>query len=208
VPELIVSTDASPAPSLRIEHSGLPLSGAAWSTRLALDPGDYEVIASAAGYQDFRQHVKLQESAGIITLSVPALERTPAAEPVGALPTAPASIALEPKTSKSGPPTASWILFGAGAAALGTSAVLGLVAKSQYDSADCPKNQCATNADYDDRRAALSKATVASVAFALGVASAGAGAVVWAVSAHKPERPTAALRVRAGFANITLEWSL
>lgn len=212
VPRLVVSTRATAEPSLELEHAGTK-QAVSWGTALPLDPGDYQLRASAAGFQDWKTTLHVTEGVGTLTVTVPPLE--PEVQAAPSAPVAPvatnsvATTASEPARPTHGIPTASWVLFGTGAAALGTSLVLGIMAKSQYNSADCPGNVCATQAAYDDRKSALGKATAANVAFAVGALAGAAGVVVWALHPGTPSQTgSQKLELRVGVGSLALGGSL
>ncbi|MFZ5893438.1 MAG: hypothetical protein ACOY0T_20420 [Myxococcota bacterium] len=215
VPFLVIASRAAQEPTLSVQRDGQAVPGTAWGTALALDPGEYEIHASAPGHRAWKTSVTLSAGGGTVTVTVPALdaEDTPRSTAEPPTETAPTTVDLSRPRSvekpSHGPPLASWVLFGTAAAAVGTSVVLGAVAKSQYDDANCPRNVCATQNDLDDRNSALGKATAASVTFVLGAALAGTGVLLWALAPSRQQSGNAPrLEVRTGLSSVMIGGSL
>jgi len=188
VPRLVIAMAAGQPSDLRVTRNGVAVGPAQLGTAIPLDPGEYRVVAWAPGYQSWEATVSLQERAGTLTLSLPLLTKDAKTPPKGAAqpPVPPLNGDTEPKHSA---PVAAWVLGGVGVAAVGASAGLGLWAKSQYRSADCPEHICQTDTDYQDRQQARTKATVATVVFIGGALALGTGIVIWSLSPSQPQRP-------------------
>lgn len=142
---------------LTIQDAEIPSSQ--WGTALRFDPGSLTVAASAPGRKSWSQTVDASQPGSTTTIVVPELEQQDAAGPPAAatapLAAAPASGAAP--TSQAGPASASaepapppgsapepsnhqrmWALVtgGTGAAAVIVGGVMGLVARSQFNSAE------------------------------------------------------------------------
>jgi len=115
----------------------------------------------------------------------PSPSPSPPAAPVAAPPVAPVTPpAPAPAVSSAGADNPMrWVglaIAGAGVVAIGVGGGLALGAKSQYDSAAnlCPAQGC-TQAGYDTRNDARSRADVATVVMVVGAAVAAGGVVLW-----------------------------
>lgn len=194
VPRLVIASAAGQPSDLRVTRNGVAVGAAQLGTAIPLDPGEYRVVAWAPGYQRWQATVNLRERAGTSTLAVPLLTKDPEAPPTSATQVTRSKRDTE---AKNGPPVAAWAVGGGGVAAIGVSIGLGLWAKSQYRSADCPDHVCQTDADYRERQHARTKASVATVVFIGGAVALGSGIVIWTLSPSQPQpqpqRPRASL---------------
>lgn len=200
VPRLELRLSAAAPTGFRLTRNDVVVGEAQLGTPIPLDPGTYRVTASAPGYASWETTVKLRESVGIVNVLVPVLHPARQATAVTPPPAPPATA----KTESAGAPVLTWVLGGAGVVALGASTWLGLSAKSQYDSANCPQHACATKGDLDARSAARTKAAVATGLGLGGALVLGAGVVLWVV--HDPgerREPHVSLSVTARELHIT-----
>ncbi|HEY8076076.1 MAG TPA: hypothetical protein VIF62_18245 [Labilithrix sp.] len=169
--------ESSRVPGLVVTRDGAKLAAGEYGVGIPVDPGEHVIAASADGRKPFEQKVVVRESSGAIT--VPGLEELPAPPPA---PIAPPPIASPPP-----PPPPSWwtplrtagvISGGAGAAAMVTGVVLGLVAKSSYDDAlaQCTNGTrgCPAGA-VSDANGAYGLAAGATAVFVIGAVAAAAG---------------------------------
>jgi serine/threonine-protein kinase len=175
-----------------VARSGTLVPAVLWGTAAPVDPGDYEITASAPGYRSYRSAVHVGADAVYAKVSVPALEREPSAEkqprerlqrsypaasPVAASPPARATEAAEADPSSS-TSTWGWVLSGVGLAAVGAGSYFGLRAIDRNDQALalCPMdNVCGDPAGVmltDDARRA---ATFSNIAFGVGAAALAGG---------------------------------
>jgi len=209
VPRLLIKVTPGQPKRLRIVRNDVDVGAPQWGTAVPLDPGRYELVASAPGHQEFRTSVTLELRSGTVSVVVPQLSQD------GAEPTAVASRATENDAASSpaperrrvsSVPTATWVLGGIGLAAVGTSLTLGAWAKSQYDSADCPDHLCKTSEELEQREAARTKATAATIVFAAGAAALIGGVTLWAVrpTTSEPTSAVQSLRLRAGLGSVSL----
>jgi hypothetical protein len=203
---------AAATPGLVVTSDGVEIGAATFGTPLSVDPGEHVIQASAPGYKAWSAKVVVGPNADSKTASIPTLEKeagpVPTATAVPAT-TAPATATVaptapptaEPTATSTVPPpegsssmrTASYVLMGAGVVGIGVGAVFGGLAASdvgnaQSDPALCPDKVCtpAGRAAIND---ASTKALISTIALPVGLAAAGAGVVLFFVSAPKsPEK--------------------
>jgi serine/threonine-protein kinase len=187
---------AKEAPGLVVSRNGTAVDPAAWGTPIPVDPGTYAFRATLGNNAPWTTSVTISEPGKTVTVEVPDLAAKAASPPVASPPatatTAPppatAATTLPPATSSSKPeeptpPTSFWngmriasvVAGGAGIVALGVGGGVGLVAKSQYNTA---KNETG-DARKTDADSAVSTGNVATVVVIVGGALAAAGVVLW-----------------------------
>lgn len=189
---------------LEIRRGDVVVGAAQWGTAIPVDPGSYRITASAPGKTAWSGQVTVSRDGGsAATVQVPALEDAPAA----ALPHEPASRpapAAAPLAATETPPaggrrTLGVVVLATGLVGIGTSAVLGLVAKSNYNAtgAHCQGDIC----DAEGKQttdAARHLGDVATVIFGVGAALALGGGVLWVTAPRAPASPRkVSVRVRA-----------
>ncbi len=173
----------SNAAGLVVKRDGVPLDSAAWGDAVPVDPGMHVVTAEAPGRQPWSGQVDLEELGKTVTVEVPELDvarvpaRSPTAVPVTTQNRGPAE--QVPATPVPGYWTARRAIgisiVGAGAVGVGVGAVLGLVAKSQWDKA----NDERTASRSTDSSTAVSTGNVGTVVGIVGAAVAAGGLVLW-----------------------------
>jgi serine/threonine-protein kinase len=185
---------ALPAPTgLDVRRDGLPVGAGQWGTPIPVDPGQIRVTAVAPKKTSWAV-VVTAAAGGRIVVRVPTLADAPA-EVFAPAPNSPvpdaASVHTESPAPSSGgtQKTVGAILFGAGAAAILGSGVLGLVAVAEYHGtgAHCTGDVC----DADGKRATDAARTIgdiATVVFGAGAAIAVGGGIMWLV-APAPRTP-------------------
>jgi hypothetical protein len=177
-------------PGLVIRRDGSEVPRAAWDAAIPVDPGAHTFRAEAAGYAPWTRSVAAGDPGKSLTVEVPALVEAPAPEATRAPPSGPATAAGQPakpavvapvpeNNESAGPPGATQRILGlaiggAGIVGMGVAGVLGLVAKSQYDSA-----QNETTNRHNDSVSAGQLADVATVVLIGGGVLTAAGAVIW-----------------------------
>jgi hypothetical protein len=188
-----------PGEGLVIRYNARRLPAAVWGKPPPVDPGSYDVVATAPGYEPWRETVKVPT-----TLSEPWTVRIPVldaleteAAPQAATETSSAPLA---PSDSSGASQETWglIIGGVGAVALITSGIFGALAASKNSESknDCSKvdeNQCSPRgvALRDD---ALKFANVATVAAAVGgIALATGGVLYFTASPGGDGDPVAAM---------------
>lgn len=172
----------SDAAGLVVKRDGTPLDSAAWGEAVPVDPGKHTVTAEAPGRQPWSQQVDLEELGKTVTVDVPELDVSPVqvqpqVEPTNVV--APAAPVEPPPPAQPGYWTPRRVigasLVGAGAVGTGVGVVLGLVARSQYQTAlDEPPAKQVT-----DSRSAYSLGNVGTVVGLVGAAVGVGGLVLW-----------------------------
>lgn len=165
-------------PGLRVTIGGRAFPEATWGTPIPIDPGEWEVVAEAPGHISWTRHAIGTEEGAVIEVDVPALE----AQPIPDVREAPPPIEPTPavfEEPRGGSP-ATWVLLGAGVAAIGVGFGLGANASNLWDRAEdrCPANLCATPTDQADAEAAARRANAATTLVIVGGAMAAGSLVV------------------------------
>lgn len=176
-------------PTLVVRRDQTVVNRGAWDTALPVDSGTHVITAEASGRTSWSRRVAVTGVGQTVTVDVPALNeaRTAAVpvapvEPVVTPPSEPAlPAATEPSapTSKPGYWTARRVAgvttAGAGVVGVGVGGILGLLAKSKYDTALGETGA----ARHNDSATAVSGGDTATVVMAVGGAVAAVGLVVW-----------------------------
>jgi hypothetical protein len=168
---------------VRLDEAALPRE--AWGEQVPIDVGRHEVHAKATGRKGWSESFQVTPERAA-DIEVPELQ-----------PETPASVAAsvgEPEGKEAGRRVArgglgggtlrraAVVMGGAGVAALGTGAVLGLVAKQTYDRAECPVPGHCTRSGLDMKARAYAESDIASVSAAVGGAALVGAGVLWIVS--------------------------
>ncbi len=185
---LTVAVD-SPASDEIVKRDGAPIERSAWDTALPVDPGAHVLTAEASGRRSWSESVSVGEGGGTVVARIPPLAPLAAAEPhipapltVGEPDSEARGLRDLDRRPGSGQRAASWIVGGAGAAALVTSGVLGVVAKSQYSSAESETG----SARIADSSQAGKLADVATAVAVGGAVAALAGIILWVAAPSDP----------------------
>ena len=182
VPTLSRLTITVPASSqvvgLEVRLAGETLPQAQWGVPIPRDGGSYEVQATAPGKSTWTTHVDLQTSRQNLNVDVPTLDdATPA--PSAATAPEPAPAAETPKADEEHPGRTQRVIAivvgGAGVATMGAGGVVGLLAKSQMNTARSEANPAAHN----DSVSAVNMGNLGTILVGVGAAVTAAGAVVW-----------------------------
>jgi len=159
---------------LSIAVDDKPVSEAAWSTPIPVDPGKHAISASAPGRKTWRSSIEIAKAAkGAV--DVPELEK--ALDDAGGAPGAGGGEPADPGAVER---TLGWSGVVVGGLALGAGAIFGLVAKSSHDDAEA--NHC-TAVDCDARGielidSARGSALASTIFFAVGGAAVATGVVL------------------------------
>jgi hypothetical protein len=179
---------AAPAPDETVQRDGTAVDRAAWDSAIPVDPGDHVVAAEAPGRTPWSTTVSVTEPGKTVTVDVPALVEVPRAE---AKPTttpaengaagggAETSAAASPGK---GQRVLGIVISGVGVVGMGVSAALGLMAKSQFDSAASESGPVR----HTDSVAAGNLADVGTVVVVAGAVVTAVGAVVWLTAPKGP----------------------
>ncbi len=185
----IVVPDASRVPGLEVRRGGITVGSAQWGVPIPVDPGSYEVIASASGYRSWKAKVSIAPNSKATTLEIPVLRLEVSAPDSGAA-------ALDEESKRTQPTAeqdfldspwnvATVSLATVGVLSLGAGAFFGLRAMSLEDDSEelgCVGNTCPTQASFDKRREAADAGDLATFGVVGGlVALAGAGVMFWVV---------------------------
>jgi hypothetical protein len=177
---------------LEVKRDGVTVSDAILGTPLPIDPGEYTIDATAPGKTAFHSKVKVQPDGAETRVEISLGEAKGGG--VAAVPTTAPTTAPSDAASSSAPDTPSTtsdtssggsstktiglIVAGTGVVAMAVGGVLGLSAKSSYNSASCNGDAC-DQAGLDQRNDARSKGNVATIVFAVGAAALIGGGVLW-----------------------------
>jgi hypothetical protein len=170
-------------PGLHVKRNDVALDDAAWGQRTPVDPDDYTITAEADGYAPWTTHVTVKTKNRRI--EVPALDKqetkAPDDQPAKKSTATAAEVAPPPPIAteshlRKGPIVVATV----GVAAIGAGVVLGLLSKSDENSANttCPLVYCGDQSAIDQTSRARSEALGADIGLAVGGAAL-AGAVVW-----------------------------
>ncbi len=192
LPKLVIEVPVSAQTSgLEVTRDGQRVGDAQWGTAIPVDPGEHEVRATAPGRKPWQTKVQTTQAretrATVPVLLVsdePASPDAPAPTAASAASSSPppaSDVPREKASGGSGQRTLGLVIAGVGVAALGGSVALGAMAKSQYDGASCPKNECSRDAGAE-RDAANTKATIATIVGSIGGAALVGGAVLFFVA--------------------------
>lgn len=195
LPKLAISVPAHVPAGFVVTRDGATIDAGEIGAALYVDPGTYNITASAPGFESFTVSVTLIEGK-TETLAIPAL----AAKPV-------VGVAAEGRVNEAAPPspasrTRPYVALGAGVAgvaAVGVGLVFGAKANSTYHDAQslCGANLVCSPTNYDRARQltgnAESNATTSTVLVVAGGAAIVTGVVMYLTSPGKRERATARL---------------
>ena len=206
----IIVSQVARVPGLQIKLDGSVIGEAAWGLPAPLDPGAHEVAASAPGRRTWTKGFTIAGDAQNQVVDVPVLGAAqpavaargadPAAAPSStAAPSSPSLASISMATGMTSPAaeisagattgsgqgsgrmrTASYVVAGAGVAALGVGAVFGLRAFSKWSdrNKNCPNSIC-NDVAVSDANAADSAALVADIGIGVGLAAVVTGAILW-----------------------------
>lgn len=205
---------------LEVLRGEATLAEATWGSAIPVDPGDYRVIARAPGKVEYSTSVQLARPGETVEVTIPRLQDLPttiapqAAKPLDGQPLATQPAATEPSVAtapattlpaSAGPmpvpdrPGTSaedtqrvlgLVLGGAGVLGLVGGGSLALIAKGEYDSADCRNGFCPDEDAQAQAEDALSLANAATVVTAIGGGLAVVGAGLYFLAPPTGDRPT------------------
>jgi hypothetical protein len=187
-----------PAADQVVKRDGAEIARAAWDAAIPVDPGPHTIAVEAAGRSPWSTTVTVSEPGKTVTVEVPELPKvvkpdenrstvadaspqdngaTPAAHGPSHDETAPARGSVGTTQRVIG------IVVGAGGVVtMGTSGILGLIAKSQFDAA---VNEHGPSRASDSINA-HQQADTASIVFAVGAVATVTGLVIWLTAPRAP----------------------
>jgi hypothetical protein len=188
----IVIHVAKASPGLVVKRDGTALDSAAWGIAIPVDPGSHTVTAEGVGRSPWSTTVNVTDLGKTVTVDVPDSTPSPVVSPVVApVPVVPESPPLPPlQASVAGPAetprggsTSYWTgqriggvaVAGVGVVSLGVGGILGLAAKSKFNSAEGEPSPLRET----DSASAVSLGNVATGFVIAGAVVAAAGLVVW-----------------------------
>ena len=167
-----------PPMGMTIEVNGNPVGEPLWNTATPVDPGSFRVDAAAPGHQPWRTDVNAKLPGETVRVSVPPLI---AATSGDALPPVDDVEVVDDDVE-----TNDWqvplgvSMLALGVVGVGVGGVLGLVAKSNADDADCNDDDvCRTQEAVDTRSDAVALGNIATGVMIAGAVVAGAGLALW-----------------------------
>jgi hypothetical protein len=198
----------SPAPQFAVKRNDEQVPASEWDKPMALDPGSYQVEASAPGRKTWSVRLELPPGGHVLQVTVPQLELETVAEPPASASAVPEVAAAEassdepqapapppaPSPSKGASWTAGILLTSLGVVGIGVGGYFGLraISKNNDSMAYCSKaNECLAQGG-SLRDEAKNSATISTIAVGAGIAAAGIGVVLMLTSAgESPHSPTA-----------------
>ncbi len=147
IPRVRFELESSDA-KIRIELDGSEVPELARSTPTPIDPGTHRVVATAPGHESWQTRLEVPASGGELVVTVPKLEAVqvspvaPAPEVESPPVAAPPAAAPQPDPgTETRLSTASWVVGGVGVAALGASAITGVLALGAQSSSKDAENR-------------------------------------------------------------------
>lgn len=180
VPKLTIRVpgDLATTPGLAITRNGMPLPAASWGTAVSLDPGEYEIEASAVDKPSWKKTVKLEaRSAKTVDIdpgwTVPDSVVVPGPR-----------LESPPPAPSAAPRIAGFVGIGLGAVGLGAWGLLGGLAISRNASADghCGTDNLCNKVGFDNRSEAITLGHGATVGLIAGGVFAAVGVTLVLVS--------------------------
>ena len=167
-----------PISDLSIELDGQPLDAATLDAPVAVDPGDHDVRARAAGFDDFVSRFSAGEPGTTRELEIPDLA------PRGtALTAAPAPAPAEHRSSLDGQDIAAISVGAVGLTGVIVGSVFGLKSMSKHADSDayCTDTVCHDPRGVDLMNEARTAGVVSTTGFVIGGLGLAAGAMLWFV---------------------------
>lgn len=187
----------SPAPDIRVTRDGVDAGLHVWGIEVPVDPGEHRVQATAPGFAPWERRVRVGEEKDLVRVVVPPLDRLQVAprEPPAAT-AVPGDLArpsgrLEAKPGLFRGKTLGIAGSIAGGLGMGAGVVLGLVAKSRADRADCDAQDLCTGAGVAQRADARALGNAGTGLFIAGAAVAATGVALWLALGPSKEPPVA-----------------
>ncbi len=165
-----------------VKRNGEIVSDALWGNATPVDPGTYQLEASAPGYATWSKAIEVNEEGKTKAVEIPSLEKQAGAEKLPTEPAMPAAARSDEVAGAStGYKVAAIGLTVVGVAGLGVGSYFAVDAKGKNDdaSANCGDTTCSTQAAADLTSQALTSSHVATATFAVGGAALAGGVLMW-----------------------------
>lgn len=216
-----VPTEAA-LPELSILRNGAGVAKAAWGAAMPLDPGEYEVEASAPGFVTWRTKVQMTTEGEHKTVKVPVLEALPP-EPPPPVPVVPLQLPpvapvelIRPVPPREAPPPppdptpfyiAGGVTGGVGLVGVAIGAGFGALALDKQSLSDDECVGGCTDLGSQASHEAGDAADVSTAMFVIGGAAAGASVILFAVGATtKAPSPSVAVSVTVRSVSVDMAW--
>ncbi|MBW2522784.1 MAG: hypothetical protein JRI23_01350 [Deltaproteobacteria bacterium] len=175
-------TASEPVEGLEVTRNGEPMAAGSLGSRLPVDPGEQEIVATAPGHRPWSTTITLGPDGDDQSVEVPGLEPGPADE----------SESAEADEGGSGQAIAGWVLTGVGTASIVVAAILGGLASSKVSDARddptlCPDEVC-TQEGRDQIDSAEGMAHGSTALFVIGGAFV-VGGVIMLLTADSGDEP-------------------
>jgi len=213
----IAVPDASRASGLEVKRDGVPVGQAQWGAALPVDPGDHTITAAATRKQLWQTAIRLAPNRGSATVTIPVLQDAPTETPPPSSALAASSHssattrpADTPERGSSGRGTLGLVAGGAGVLVMGTGVVLGLLAKSKFDTAQDGGHCDGSGCDAEGiriRSDAVKRGNVATVVFAAGAAITAGGLILWLTAPKSEASRATALSLVVAPSDVSLRGS-
>ncbi len=202
-----------------VSRAGEKLSPTLWGTAVPVDPGSWQITATAPGYRPLTLSVSVGPDGARAALEIPALQPLPAPPHAvtPALPSPPPALALfrdgptgeSAATNSSDEHTYGLILMGVGVAGVGVGSVFGIQAIHDNNRAkrDCDGKTCFTESGKRASDSAKKAALGANVGVLGGTAVLLGGAILYFTAPSDPQHAELSLRPSLGGAELSLEGS-
>lgn len=205
---LRIELDAETTQGVAVSRNGVPLAASDLNIPAIVDPGSHVIRATAPGYAEWSTTVLVTQPGQLRTVVVPSLTPLPTAAVHGPAPATQASAGPRAiDAQERGIFARTWVAGGVGAAALVSSGVLALVAKSKWDrahdSGDCDASHACNRDGQEATDQARRLGNVATGVALAGVASS-VCAVLFLASDLKSRKAAVQAHVAAGPASIVL----
>jgi hypothetical protein len=183
---------------LQITRDGESVGPAQWDLPVPADSGDHTVVATATGYKSWKASATVKGEGQKTVVTVPVLERDPNAAVVESPSPDAASthLSADPWPQR----RLAIIAAGVGVVGLGVATGFGFSAKSTYEDSKshCSETNVCNDTGLDLRDNAFGKATIATVAFGIGLAGLVGGAALWFTAPTDREQPVPKPSARLG----------
>jgi hypothetical protein len=181
-------------PSVSVLQNGEPASPAVIGSAIPVDPGTYQLEATAPGKTPWSQSIVVREEGTVVEVKIPALAAEPVA-PTGAPPSPPEPPPMTTDTG-SGQRTLAWVFGGVGVASVAAGTVFGALAASSWSKAE---DSCAdypfecSSEGIEHSNDASTRANIATVGFIVGAAALGTSVVLFLTDDDGAERTQVAV---------------